>query len=139
MEFFVGKEDAGERLDHFLSERIQRLSRSRLQCLIKTGDVRVNGGRVKTGAKLKPGDVVDFCEPPVVASKAEAEQIPLEVLFEDDDLLVIDKPAGLVVHPAAGNPRHTLVNALLHHCKTLSGIGGELRPGIVHRLDKETS
>jgi 23S rRNA pseudouridine1911/1915/1917 synthase len=139
MEFHIAKAHAGSRLDHFLTGEIPRLSRSRIQSLIKAGHVRVNGGRVKPGERIRAGDVVSFYEPPAEPATTEAEPIPLRVLFEDDDIAVIDKAAGIAVHPGAGNRRGTLVNALLHHCPTLSGIGGEQRPGIVHRLDKETS
>jgi 23S rRNA pseudouridine1911/1915/1917 synthase len=138
-EFVIAPPDAGRRLDHFLAEQAAALSRSRLQALIKEGHVTVNGAPSKPGGKLRAGDRIFLAEPPPVPSGARAENIPFGVLFEDDALIVIDKPAGLVVHPAAGNWDGTLVNGLLHHCATLSGIGGELRPGIVHRLDKETS
>lgn len=138
-EFFVTKSEAGARLDHFLAARLPGLSRSRIQALIKSGDARVNGAPAKSADKIRAGDAVSLTEPPSRAATLEAEDIPLDVLFEDRDLLVLNKPAGLVVHPAAGNMEHTLVNALLNHCKQLSGIGGEQRPGIVHRLDKETS
>lgn len=138
-EFRIEPRDSGRRLDHFLAEKLAHLSRSRIQALIKSQAVRVNAGAARPGTKVRTRDEVFVEEPPVVSATAEAEEIPLHVLFEDDDLIVIDKPAGLVVHPAAGNAAHTLVNALLHHCKSLSGIGGERRPGIVHRLDKETS
>jgi 23S rRNA pseudouridine1911/1915/1917 synthase len=139
MEFLVSKEKAAVRLDHFLSSEIPNLSRSRIQNLIKAGCVLLNGQPAKTGAKLKSGDQLEFNEPPVVPDTNQAEEIPLTILFEDDDLIVINKSAGMVVHPAAGNREHTLVNALLYHCQSLSGIGGEQRPGIVHRLDKDTS
>jgi len=137
--FRITQEHAGSRLDHFLSHEIAHLSRARIQGLIKSGCILLNDRPVKPGAKIRMDDVVAVEEPPVVSTKTEAEEIPLEVLHEDDDLIVLNKAAGLVVHPAAGNWNHTLVNALLHHCPTLSGIGGEQRPGIVHRLDKETS
>jgi 23S rRNA pseudouridine1911/1915/1917 synthase len=140
-EFVVTKTSAGQRLDQFLAAQMPYLSRSRIQSLIKIGHARVNGSDVtKPGERLRTNDTVFIEEPPVIApSKIEPEDIALDVLFEDDDLIVINKPAGMVVHPAAGNAAHTLVNALLKHCKNLSGIGGEQRPGIVHRLDKDTS
>ena len=107
--------------------------------MIRAGDVQLQGKAARPRETVHAGDVVRLMEPPVEEIEAQAEEIPLEILFEDDDLLVLNKPAGLVVHPGAGNQTHTLVNALLHHCTNLSGIGGKQRPGIVHRLDKETS
>lgn len=138
-EFRVDAAAAGVRLDQFLTGTAVGLSRARIQDLIKDGHVTLNGGAAKASAKLRDGDAVTLHEPPPVPTETVAEEIALDVLFEDDDLIVVNKPAGLVVHPAAGNWSGTLVNALLHHCQTLSGIGGEQRPGIVHRLDKETS
>jgi len=138
-DFEVEPPNSGARLDHFLASNVPGLSRSRLQDLIKQGHVKLNGVKAKPGARLRAGDSIVLREPPPVAAIAEAEDIALRVLFEDEELIVIDKPPGLVVHPAAGHQAGTLVNALLHHCPTLSGIGGEQRPGIVHRLDKETS
>ncbi len=139
-EYYVPAESSGLRLDHYLAVALPQLSRSRIQALIKEGHILVNGACVKPGEKLREGWQVSVHEPePVPAANAAPEDIPLTILFEDDDLVVLDKAAGIVVHPAAGNPSGTLVNALLHHCTKLSGIGGELRPGIVHRLDKETS
>jgi 23S rRNA pseudouridine1911/1915/1917 synthase len=126
------------RLDKVAAEG---LSRARLQALIKEGHVKVGGKVVKDGAhKLKGGEEITLTLPAVKSVKTKAQDIPLDVVFEDKYLLVINKPAGLVVHPAAGHAEDTLVNALLHHCgDSLSGIGGEARPGIVHRLDKDTS
>jgi len=140
-EYFVSAEFAGLRLDHFLAATMRDVSRSRLQALVREGHVRVNDGPVsKPGERLRAGQRVAVHEPEVVPVEGMvAEEIPLDILFEDDDLIVLNKAPDIVVHPAAGNPRGTLVNALLHHCPTLSGIGGEQRPGIVHRLDKETS
>ena len=129
----------GMRFDHFLTARLPTHSRARLQQWIKEGAARLNGAIVKPGHKIRAGDTIALVEPPAVPARSVAEKIPLEVLFEDDDLIVINKPPGLVVHPGAGHSGGTLVNALLHHCRALSGIGGEERPGIVHRLDKETS
>jgi 23S rRNA pseudouridine1911/1915/1917 synthase len=138
-QFQIEPGDAGARLDQFLAARIPTLSRSRLQALIRDGHVTLNGASTKPGAKLRAADAVALAEPPPLPSETQAEAIALDVLFEDDDLIVLNKPAGMVVHPAAGNWEGTIVNALLHHCAALSGIGGTQRPGIVHRLDKETS
>lgn len=138
--FAVSETDAGTRLDHFLTARLPDLSRSRIQALIRGGQVRLDEAPARASEKLRAGQRVEMAIPQEpVPSPLEAQPIPLDVLYEDGDLIVINKPAGLVVHPAAGNPDGTLVNALLHHCDDLSGIGGEERPGIVHRLDKETS
>jgi 23S rRNA pseudouridine1911/1915/1917 synthase len=139
IELTVPNEQAGERLDRYLALALPQFSRSRLQSLIRSGDVHLQGKTVRTRELVQAGDVVRLVEPPLQEIDAQAEEIPLEILFEDDDLLVLNKPPGLVVHPGAGNQTHTLVNALLHHCSSLSGIGGKQRPGIVHRLDKETS
>jgi 23S rRNA pseudouridine1911/1915/1917 synthase len=138
-EFRITKEQTGGRLDQFLSAEIAHLSRARIQGLIKSGNILLNHAATKPGMKIKPGDIISVDEPPPQPVETLAEEIPLDVLHEDDDLIVLNKPAGLVVHPAVGNWSHTLVNALLHHCPSLSGIGGVQRPGIVHRLDKETS
>ena len=135
----VPNEHAGWRLDRYLALALPQFSRSRLQTLIRSGDVQLQGKAARVRETVRAGDVVRLVEPPVQEIDDQAEQIPLEILFEDDDLLVLNKAAGLVVHPGAGNQTHTLVNALLHHCASLSGIGGKQRPGIVHRLDKETS
>jgi 23S rRNA pseudouridine1911/1915/1917 synthase len=131
--------DTGPRLDQFLASQAPAFSRARIQDLIKAGHVTLNGASTKASARVRTGDAVVLIEPPPKPTETVAEEIALDVLFEDEDLIVINKPAGLVVHPAAGNWSGTLVNALLHHCRSLSGIGGEQRPGIVHRLDKETS
>jgi len=138
-EFRVDARAKGDRLDRFLTAELPHLSRSRLQSLIKNGHVTLNGQPAKPGDKVRTGAVVIVTEPPAEPSLLEPEDIPLDILFEDADLLVLNKPPGLVVHPAAGHTRHTLVHALLAHCTSLSGIGGEQRPGIVHRLDKDTS
>lgn len=127
------------RLDHYITEQVPRLSRSRLQALIKDGHILVNGEGARANDKVRAGDTITFSEPETKPCENLAEDIALSVLYEDDDLIVINKPAGLVVHPAAGHASGTLVNALLFHCEELSGIGGVERPGIVHRLDKETS
>lgn len=138
-EFLVAAPEAGTRLDVFLAARVASLTRSRIQKLIEQGLVQIRARRAKAGQKVRAGDVVTFVNPPPVEEKLSAEDIPLGIFYEDEDIAVVEKPAGMVVHPAAGNVRGTLVNALLHHLKGLSGIGGVLRPGIVHRLDKGTS
>jgi 23S rRNA pseudouridine1911/1915/1917 synthase len=131
--------DAGERFDKHLARRLPEMSRSRLQELIKDGHATLNGKPAKPGVALRLGDVVSVTVPEVAPVEIKAQDIPLTFLYEDADIAVLDKPPGLVVHPAEGNPDGTLVNALLHHIDDLSGIGGEMRPGIVHRLDKDTS
>ena len=131
-------EEAGERLDSYLAARLD-LSRSRLEQLIGAGDVTIDGVVPKKRYRPQVGDRIRVRVPPPEPAAATAEEIPLDIVYEDADLLVIDKPAGLVVHPAPGHPTGTLVNALLHHVQDLSGIGGVLRPGIVHRLDRDTS
>lgn len=139
--FEVGESLAGQRLDRALADRLPELSRARLQRMIEAGDVEVSGRRAKPAHRLRLGELVAGRVPdPVPADHLEPEAIALEVVFEDDDVIVVDKPPDLVVHPGAGHRSGTLVNALLHHCgASLSGIGGVLRPGIVHRLDKGTS
>ncbi len=133
-------EDGGERLDAYLAARLSELSRARVQQLIKAEEVHVNGRREKASYRVQPGDTITLSLPaPVAPIDTAPENIPLEIVYQDADLLVINKQAGLVVHPGAGNWTGTLVNALLYHVHDLSGIGGELRPGIVHRLDKDTS
>ena len=138
-ELIVSANEAKLRLDQFLAKRLSELSRSRLQHLIRDGFVRLNNSTSRPRQIVRGGDKVEVIEPPLEKIEALPEPIPLEILFEDNDLIVINKPAGLVVHPGAGHRKHTLVNALLNHCATLSGIGGKERPGIVHRLDKETT
>ena len=135
----IGAEQAGERLDRFLAGAVPGLSRSQAQRLIDDGHVQVAGRQAKANLALKDGDQVSIELPAPVPTSAQPEDIPVPVLYEDADLVVVNKPAGMVVHPAAGHNSGTLVNALLHHVDDLSGIGGELRPGIVHRLDKGTS
>jgi 23S rRNA pseudouridine1911/1915/1917 synthase len=137
----IADEEAGQRLDRVLAARIGALSRSRLKALILDGQVTIGGRTIRDpGHRVNRGEVVDVAIPAPEPAMPEGENIPLQVKFEDDDIIVIDKPAGLVVHPAAGNRQGTLVNALIAHCgKSLSGIGGVRRPGIVHRLDKDTS
>ncbi len=130
----------GERLDKIISSEISSLSRSAVQKIIDEGLVTVNRVVVLKSLKLKEGDIIDVTEPEPVELKAVPQNIPVEIVFEDDDLLVVNKPKGMVVHPAPGNPDGTLVNALLYHCKgRLSSINGVIRPGIVHRIDKDTS
>jgi len=129
-----------QRLDKYLVECLPELSRSRLQGLIKDGFVKINGTQPgKAGEKVEGGDVIEIRLPPTQPSGIIAEEIPLEVIFENEKLVVINKPAGMVVHPAAGHASGTLVNAVLAHAPELEGIGGEQRPGVVHRLDKDTS
>jgi len=137
--FRVEAADARRRLDVIVAEQFSRLSRSRVQSLIESGHIRLNGEAVKPRHSVRAGDLVTVEEPPAVPIDLRPEAIPITFLFQDEFLAVIYKPAGLVVHPGAGQTEGTLVNALLYHCTGLSGIGGEFRPGIVHRLDKETS
>jgi 23S rRNA pseudouridine1911/1915/1917 synthase len=128
------------RLDHFLRERFPAVSRAAIQRLIDEGHILVDGRSVKPAHHPRAGEQISVYWPEARPANAKPEDIPLEILYEDADLLVLNKPPGLVVHPASGHEEHTLVNALLHHCAgQLSGIGGVARPGIVHRLDKETS
>ena len=135
----ISESGAGERLDAHISSLLPELSRTQVARLIDEGQVRLNGEPPRKSERLAAGDVVEVVVPPPRPSTVEAEDIPLSIVFEDRDLVVVDKPAGLVVHPAPGHPTGTLVNALLHHIGDLSGIGGVKRPGIVHRLDKDTS
>jgi 23S rRNA pseudouridine1911/1915/1917 synthase len=138
--FIVEKSLPSERLDTFLRTRFPAVSRGALQRLIEEGHVCVNGKNTKPTHSPRAGEKIEIHWPEPKSPEAQPEKILLDILFEDKSLLVLNKPAGLVVHPAAGHEEHTLVNALLHHCKgSLSGIGGLARPGIVHRLDKETS
>ena len=137
----VNDTEAGERLDRVLAARVEGLSRSRLKNLVLEGRVALSGRTIRDpGHRVNAGDVFTVEVPAPVAAEPKAEPIRLDVVYEDEDLIVIDKPAGLVVHPAAGNWTGTLVNALIAHCgESLSGVGGVRRPGIVHRLDKDTS
>ena len=135
----VASEHAGQRLDRVLAQALPAFSRARLQTLIRDGFITVNGNTARPRDPVRTGQIVELREPEIAKIEAQPEAMALEILFEDDDLLVLNKPAGLVMHPGAGHQQHTLVNALLAHCKNLSGIGGKERPGIVHRLDKETS
>ncbi len=133
-------ENSGSRLDSYLAQELSDISRSRLQKLIKDGNVQLNG-QICTSKKetVKPGDRLQISIPEAQPLDLQPEAIPLEILYEDDSLMIINKPAGLVVHPAAGHADGTLVNAVLSHCPNLAGIGGVQRPGIVHRLDKDTT
>ena len=140
LETFLFDKEENERLDVFLTACLPEFSRSRLQGLIRDGFVTVGGEPVtKTGRDLEPGERVEIRIPPPVPSGLVAENIHLDIIFENDDLLVVNKPAGMVVHPSPGHDSGTLVHAVLGHVPGLEGIGGEERPGIVHRLDKETS
>jgi 23S rRNA pseudouridine1911/1915/1917 synthase len=127
------------RIDLYLVTALPEFSRTRIQQLIRAGFVRLNGTTIRPNELVRAGDQIELTNPRTEKIETRPEAIPLETLFEDDDLIVINKPAGMTVHPGAGHREHTLVNALLHHCSSLSGIGGKERPGIVHRLDKETS
>mgnify|MGYP001183611396 CR=1 FL=1 len=139
IEIFFPPDRISERLDQFVASSVTELSRAAVHRLIESGDICVNGATAKPSFKLKEGDRIAINVPNPEASEAIPEDIPLEILYEDRDIIVVNKPAGMVVHPGAGNPDGTLVNALLGHCTDLSGIGGQLRPGIVHRIDKDTS
>ena len=137
----IGADSAGARLDKALATALTSLSRSRIKGLVQAGSVRADGATITDPSyRVKPASVIAVAVPEARPARVEAQEIPLEIRYEDDHLLVLDKPAGMVVHPAPGHPDGTLVNALLHHCgDSLSGIGGALRPGIVHRIDKQTS
>ena len=140
-EVVAGPDDAGKRLDAFLAGALALFSRNRIKDLILEGAVTVNGDPCSEPKhKVRDGDTVEVVAPEPVEAEPQPENIPLDILFEDEHLIVIDKPVGMVVHPAPGSPSGTLVNALIHHCgPSLAGIGGVRRPGIVHRLDKDTS
>ena len=139
-ECFVTEETAGDRIDKFLAEQYEDLSRSFLQKLLKSGEVMVNGRPVKASYKAAEGDTISFEVPEAVEPEIVPEDIPLDILYEDHDVILVNKPKGMVVHPAAGHYTGTLVNALMYHCKEdLSGINGVLRPGIVHRIDMDTT
>ena len=139
-QFVIEKSLPDRRMDQFLREKFPAASRAVFKRLIEQGHVRINGKMVKATHTPRAGEQIEIHWPEAKPAEAQPEEIPLDILFEDAALLVVNKPAGLVVHPAAGHDEHTLVNALLHHCRgSLSGIGGVARPGIVHRLDKETS
>lgn len=136
----IEQADHGNRIDKFLSDELADYSRSHIQKLIKDGSILVNGQCIKSNYKLSFGDSLCVTIPELITPEIEAEEIPLDILYEDDDVIVINKPKGMVVHPAAGHFSGTLVNALMFHCKdNLSGINGVLRPGIVHRIDMNTT
>ena len=138
--FAAEKEDVGTRIDVFLAENMEDLSRSGVQKLIEEGMITLNGGKTKANYKLREKDVIDVTVPEVKEVEILPEDIPLDILYEDADVIVVNKPQGMVVHPAPGHTSGTLVNALMFHCgDDLSGINGEKRPGIVHRIDKDTS
>lgn len=137
--FQIDESDGGARLDAYLAARIENWSRARLQRLIDDGDVLVNGRCVKPSQKLKAGDEIEVELTAPISASFLPEDIPIDIVYEDDDLIVVNKPAGLVVHPAAGNQTGTLANALAFHFDRLSSRGGAIRPGLVHRLDKDTS
>ncbi|PKN59574.1 MAG: RluA family pseudouridine synthase, partial [Deltaproteobacteria bacterium HGW-Deltaproteobacteria-11] len=132
-------DDPPERLDVFITSRVPDLTRSAVRRLIEMNRVTVDKEPGKPSQKLKGGEQIVIEIPPPTPAVPAAQEIPLEILFEDSDLIVLNKPAGMSVHPGAGNPDGTMVNALLGHCDDLSGIGGEIRPGIVHRIDKDTT
>jgi 23S rRNA pseudouridine1911/1915/1917 synthase len=138
-EFIAPTEGEAGRLDQFVARSVEGMTRATVQRLIDEGRVTVDGKVEKASLKLRGGERVVVTVPPPVPAVPEAEDIPLAILHEDSDLVVVNKPAGMVVHPGAGTPGGTLVNALLAHCTDLSGIGGEIRPGIVHRIDKDTT
>ena len=138
--FQVTAEYEEERIDKYISLLIDSLSRSFIQKLLRDGQVLVNGKPVKQNYRLNEGDEVSFFLPEAVEPDILPENIPLDILYEDEDVLVVNKPKGMVVHPAAGHYSHTLVNALMYHCRdSLSGINGVMRPGIVHRIDRDTT
>ncbi|MGD1049419.1 MAG: RluA family pseudouridine synthase, partial [Candidatus Krumholzibacteriaceae bacterium] len=139
-DFLVDEDDGGERLDSFLSAQIPELSRSRIQKAILAGDVHVDGTSAhKSAQKVRQGERIELAFSPPQPLEIVPESIPLDIVYEDEHLLVVNKAPGMVVHPAPGHETGTLVHALLAHCTNLSGIGGVLRPGIVHRLDAGTS
>ncbi len=138
--FTINEDNEGIRVDKFLSEEFTDISRSSIVNMIENGNLTVNGTQQNKKYKIKNNDIISFTVPDPVEYTVEAEDIPLNIIYEDDDLLVVNKEKGMVVHPAPGNYSGTLVNALMYHCKdSLSGINGVLRPGIVHRIDKNTS
>ena len=138
-EFSVAPESAGQRLDRFLVAVLGDHSRSQIQKLIADGHVRVAAREARANLAVRAGDRIVVDLPPAAPASVQAEEVPLEILHQDADVVVVNKPPGMVVHPAAGHASGTLVNALLHHIPDLSGIGGEVRPGLVHRLDRGTS
>lgn len=141
VEWLIHSEQSGERIDKFIAEHldVEGVSRTQVQDWIKSGAAVVNGNAVKTNYKLNQGDVVSLNIPEAEDADIVPENIPLDIVYEDSDVIVINKPRGMVVHPAPGHSSGTVVNALMYHCKDLSGINGLLRPGIVHRIDKDTT
>lgn len=140
IQFVIDEEHAGIRIDKFLSEELPDMSRSYIQKLIKENQIIVNSAKVKANYKTNIGDILILEEPELKEPDIVAENIPLNILYEDDDILIVNKPKGMVVHPSAGHYSGTLVNALMYHCKdNLSGINGVMRPGIVHRIDMDTT
>lgn len=138
--FFINSENQGERIDKFLSSKLSDISRSYIHKLIEDGNITINQNSVNKKYKLSENDTINVKIPKPQELKVVAENIPLDIVYEDNDLLIVNKPKDMVVHPAPGNYSGTLVNALLYHCKnSLSGINGVIRPGIVHRIDKDTS
>ncbi len=137
--YIVTAEYNGVRLDKYLSSILTELSRTHIQKIIDDGKVTINGKAAKGSIKIKEGDEIAISIPEVKELEVNKEDIPLDIVYEDKDILIINKPQGMVVHPSNGHYEHTLVNAILYHCQDLSGIGGVVRPGIVHRIDKDTS
>ena len=135
----VANEYVNQRLDKFLSNHFSELSRTHIDKIIDDGNCKVNGKTAKSSLKLKLNDVLEIDIPEAKPLEIEKEDIELDIVYEDQDSIIINKPQGMVVHPANGHYEHTLVNAILHHCQDLSGINGVMRPGIVHRIDKDTS
>ncbi len=139
LSFHAETADIDLRIDSFLSAKISELTRSRVQALIRDGNIKVNNNHVKTGYRLRHGDSIELIVPPSLPYQLKPEPLDLSIIYEDSSIIVLDKPPGLVIHPAPGHQNGTLVHGLLHHCDDLSGIGGVMRPGIVHRLDRDTS
>ena len=138
-EYELTAEESGQRLDKYLAEEMADLSRSRIKELVQAGEVLVNGKKSKVSYKVQKGDLIQVTVLPLEPLALEAENIPLDIVYEDEDVIVVNKPQGMVVHPAAGHPSHTLVNALLYHTRDLADSPEGFRPGIVHRIDKDTS
>ena len=138
-EYELTAEESGQRLDKYLAEKMTDLSRSRIKELVQAGEVLVNGKKSKVSYKVQKGDLIQVTVLPLEPLKLEAENIQLDIVYEDEDIIVVNKPQGMVVHPAAGHPSHTLVNALLYHTRDLADSPEGFRPGIVHRIDKDTS
>lgn len=140
LNYQVSDGQSGIRIDRYLSEMNEELSRSYIQKLLKEQKITVNGSAVKANYKVQEGDEISVAVPDIKEPDILPEDIPLDILYEDDDVLIVNKPKGMVVHPSAGHTSGTLVNAIMFHCKdNLSGINGVLRPGIVHRIDKDTT